>query len=60
MERGVLFLEVGKVAKESQKRFCFADVRTDVLWGEEEDYEVSREEALHYDVIIRDIILKYF
>ena len=67
MEKGILFPKAEKTIRESEKTFCFADVRESALWDGNKSAQpgrkrkmVSHKQALHLDAIIQDVILKYF
>ena len=67
MEKGILFPKAEKTIRESEKTFCFADVRESALWDGNKSASpgrkrkmISHKEALHLDAIIQDFILKYF
>lgn len=58
MERGILFSKPMQTKCDGHKTFVFADVNRSEFW-DKKDGEVTREEALLYDYIGREIIEKY-
>jgi len=60
MEKGILFSKAKKTTREYEKSFYFAETPWSAFWDREEQREVTREEALRYDAIMQNVILKQF
>ena len=59
MEQGILFSRSEKPIEEGHKMFCFAEIQRDSFWDKNDPDEVSRQEALYFDAIDREILSKY-
>lgn len=60
MEHIIGSQNTGKIMKEQQKSFCFADVQRNDFWDKNISQEVGRQKADYFDKIYYDIIMKNF